>query len=152
VTKYVDVILQQIACTANGFGGAVQISGDLFGATFQNDPNNPNDLKVQQDIFPFPNGPISISEGQVVPITMESVRFTLGTGHEPPDLFTKFLKFGGSLNPGLGSQFRAIGFDESLPLSPAAGGEDPPAKYDLAYTSPNLRVTLTFGLSVDPRA
>ena len=143
--KYVDVTLQQIACIANGFGGAVQISGDLFGETFWNDPNNPNDRKDYKDIFPFPNGPISISQGQAVPITMTSVRFILSLpGHEPSTLAPKFLKFGGSLNPGLGSQFLTIRFDETFPVS---GSGEEPTQRKLDYTSANLRVTLTFGLS-----
>ncbi|MFF0613190.1 hypothetical protein ACFYUD_31435 [Nocardia tengchongensis] len=148
--KIIDLKLQQITCTANGFGGAVQLSGDVFGATFQNDPNDPNDLKVKEDIFPFPNGPISISEGQVVPITMKSVRWALSNpNHEPPNLAPKFLKVGGQLNPGLDSAFFVIKWDVELPPFFQTGDvpPPPPRKFNLDYTSENLGITLTFGLS-----
>ena len=148
--KEIEVTLQQISCTANKFGGSVQLSGDVFGATFQNNPDDPNDKQVQIDIFPFPAGPISISEGQAVPITMIAPRFNLSAPSvEDPNLFPKFLKFGGTLNLGLGSNFIAIRFDEGLPsvVSPPEH-QVPPRQFDLTFSNPNLTVTLTFGLII----
>jgi hypothetical protein len=48
--RIIEVTLQTIACSANGFGGAVQVSGDLGGETFQNDPNNPAESTGRKDI------------------------------------------------------------------------------------------------------
>ncbi len=149
--KLIDVTLQQISCTTNGFGGAVQLTGDLFGATFNNDPNNPGDLNDKRDIFPFPNGPISISKGQVVPITMDAVTFTLAAPDVGPGDTPKFLKVGGELGDGLGSQFFSIRFDDALPFLRPQGDEPPqqPRKFDLNYSNANLQITLTFGAGVN---
>ena len=148
--KLIDVTLQQIACTANGFGDPVQLTGDLFGATFNNDPNNPGDLDTRTDIFPFPNGPIAITSGQVVPITMDAVTFSLAAPSAGPGTTPKFLKIGGLLGLGLGTQFFNIKFDDALPelLGEGDAPGHPPRKFDLNYSAPNLQVTLTFGAGV----
>src|SRR5690349_22375987 len=39
--KQIYVTLQTITCNRNGFGGAVQVSGDVFGEAFQDVPNDP---------------------------------------------------------------------------------------------------------------
>jgi hypothetical protein len=148
--KIIDVTLQQIACTANGFGGAVQLSGDLFGITFNNELDNPNDVDQRHDIFPFPNGPISISQGQVVPITMRAVTFSMAAPSAGPSTTPKFLKIGGELNDGLGSQFFVIGFQDPLPFITQTGFDPPPPprKFNLDYRNANLAITLTFGAGV----
>ncbi len=150
--KGIDVTLQQISCDSNGFGGAVMLSGNIIGIRFQNDPNNPGDEKDRTVIFPFPNGAISISQGQTVPVTMQPVTFFLSTpSTEPATLNPKFLKFGGELNNGLNSNFITIDNLEPLPSSQNQADGDPPVqprKFDLHFASPNLKVTLTFGLIV----
>jgi hypothetical protein len=145
----IDVRLQQITCLANGFGGTVQVSGDLFGETFQNDPNNPGDARERLDIFPFPNGPIGIAQGQTVPITMNGVIFNLfAEGQEAPEDNAHFLKIGGALNLGLGSQFFVIRHNESLPRPIIGDPPPPPALFDLDYGSSNLKIRLTFNVFV----
>jgi hypothetical protein len=149
--KLVDVTLQQIACTANDFGDPVQLTGDLFGATFNNDPNNPGDLNARKEIFPFPSGPITITNGQVVPITMNAITFTLAAPDVGPDQTPKFLKVGGALGLGLGSQFFTIKFDDALPDLRGEGDlpPQPPRKFNLAYADANLQITLTFGAGLN---
>src|ERR1700740_2051540 len=111
--RQIDVTLQKITCNRNGFGGAVQVSGDLFGETFQNAPNDPGQATGTQDIFPFPNGPISLAAGQSHDVTMDVARFFLSAqGLESPEDFPHFLTIGGALNPGLGSQSFTIAFDQ----------------------------------------
>src|SRR5262245_60324910 len=147
--KIVWVRLQTISCDSNGFGGLVQLSGNTFGATYQNNPNNLNDQRDLKSIFPFPNGPISLSEGQIHSITMGPVAFSLGVAppHEPADLDPKFLKFGGELNNGLGSNFTTIPSDEPLPfVDDSLVGEARP--FPLVFAASNLTMTLTFGLIV----
>lgn len=77
--KLIDVTLLQIACTASGFGGTVDITGDLIGTTFKNNPNNPDDSVDTRDIFAFPR-PITIGQGQVVktPMKRRDVRNAVG--------------------------------------------------------------------------
>lgn len=148
--KIIHVRLQKISCDSNGFGGKVQLAGDTFGATFQNNPDDPADQRDRKSVFPFPNGPISLSEGESVPITMNAVAFSLSAPSlEPPELSPKFLKFGGELNNGLGSNFTSIRFDEPLPFVNDVGGESPPPReFPLVFTTSNISVTLTFGLIV----
>lgn len=147
--KIVWVRLETISCDANGFGGAVQLSGNTFGATFQNNPNNASDQRDSKSIFPFPNGPISLSQGQTHTITMEPVAFLLGVGlpHEPEDLGPKILKFGGELNNGLGSNFTAIPSTEPLPFVDDSL-QGTPRQFPLVFATSNLSMTLTFGLIV----
>ncbi len=149
--RIIDVKLQQITCSANGFGGVVEVSGDVFGETFQSNPNDPANSTGKLDIFPFPNGPVGLTKGQTVQVTMESVRFDLfAEGQEPPAANPHFLTIGGTLNPGLGSRFFTIPFDEPLPFLPQPGDTEnvPPRQFNLEYSSPNATVTLTFGLAV----
>src|SRR6266702_5361524 len=75
--RQIDVTLQKITCNRNGFGGAVQVSGDVFGETFQNAPNDPAQSTGAQDIFPFPSGPISLTAGETHTVKMDIVRFNL---------------------------------------------------------------------------
>lgn len=144
MTKIIEVALESIACTNNGFGGAVQVSGNTFGSTFQN-----FDLVQVRDtraIFPFPAGPISIAEGETKSITMEGVRFSLSTPSiEPPELNPKVLKVVGELNNGLGSNAFLIRFDDPLPFAPSTSDPpDNPKRFKLDYTTANLAITLTF--------
>ena len=145
--KQIDVTLQKITCNRNGFGGAVQVSGDVFGETFQNAPNDPDQSMGVLDIFPFPNGPISLTAGETHTVKMDIVRFNLLGGQDAPDDNPRFLTIGGSLNPGLGSQFFTISFDQPLNFIPPAG-ELPPEQFDVVYESPNVTITLTFGAGV----
>ena len=106
IPRVIDVTLETISCDRNGFGGSVLISGNIFGATFQDNPDDPNDLRDQRSIFPFPSGPISFSKGQTVPITMLPAAFVLHqTFDTEQPLSPRFLKIGGDLNLGLGSSF-----------------------------------------------
>jgi hypothetical protein len=148
--KIVEVALESIACTNNGFGGNVQISGNTFGSAFQNTLDEQStDTRV---IFPFPAGPISIAEGETKLITMEGVRFslTLNTpSHEPVHLGAKFLKVVGELNSGLGSNDFVIRFDDPLPFAPSPSERpDNPRRYDLDYATANLGIRLTFAAFV----
>jgi hypothetical protein len=142
----IDLKLDRIKCEANGFGGAVLLSGDTFGATFQNNPDDPNDQKVRADLFPFPSGPISISEGQTVTISMRDVRFELSSGNlEPPESNPKFLKFGGELNNGLGSNFQTVRWDDGFPFR----NQEPPQRpreYVVSFASQNIKIDLVFTL------
>ena len=98
--RQIDVTLQKITCNRNGFGGAVQVSGDVFGETFQNAPNDPAQSKGVPDIFPFPSGPISLTAGQTHTVKMDIVRFFLLSSQDGPGDFPHFLTIGGALNPG----------------------------------------------------
>jgi hypothetical protein len=75
---------------------------------------------------------------------MESVVFTLNAG--PPLAGPKanphFLKIGGELNSGLGSNFLTFDNLFTLPARP----DDPPRNFDLTFKSSNLQITLTFCL------
>jgi hypothetical protein len=146
MVKIVEVELESIACTNNGFGGTVQISGNTFGSTFQTNPDNPAELRDTRAIFPFPAGPISIAEGETKSITMEGVRFSLSTPSiEPPELNPKVLKVVGELNNGLGSNSFLIHFNDPLVFadSPSEPPEDP-TRFKLDYATANLGITLTF--------
>jgi hypothetical protein len=147
--KIVWVKLLTISCDANGFGGAVQLSGNTFASTFHNNPNNASEESDIRSIFPFPNGPIALSQGQSHSVTMEPVAFALGIGppHEPAGLAPKFLKFGGALNNGLGSNATVIPSSEPLPFVDDSL-QGAPRPFPLVYETANLKVTLTFGLIV----
>src|SRR5262245_26268915 len=118
MSKSISVKLHEIICDFNGFGDPILLSGDTFGSTFWNDPNNPADLKETRKIYPFPGGPVRIAQGETVPIRMvDSVTFTLSTPTiEPPGLSPKFLKISGELNNGLGSQFMTLDYLVQLPV------------------------------------
>jgi hypothetical protein len=142
--KVVDVSLRAISCDRNDFGGVVQISGDTYSMTFNNNPENLNDVRERQSVYPFPNGPIGLSEGQTHSIKMRPVSFLLTTSSDPPGLVAKFLKFGGELNLGLGSNFQTIRFDDILPVDTGKG--EKPKEFPLTFVAPNITVTLTFGV------
>jgi hypothetical protein len=149
--KLIDVILETISCERNDSGRPVVISGATFGATFQNDPNNPGDQKDKRDIFLFPDGPIIVAPGEPKDIAMkDSVTFTLSApSQEPADRNPKFLKITGDLKNGLGSNFFSIKFDEPLPDKQQTGEGTPtpePRKFPLKFGTPDVDVTLTFGL------
>jgi hypothetical protein len=79
---------------------------------------------------------------------MVGVRFELfAEGQESPAENPHFLTIGGTLNPGLGSRFFTIPFNESLPFVPPQG-DRPPLPFGLEYSSPNVTIMLTFGLGV----
>lgn len=144
--KIVEVALESIACTNNGFGGTVQISGKTFGSRFRNSPDVPADFIDKEDIFPFPAGPISISEGETKWITMDGVRFSLSVPEiEPATHFPRVLKVEGELNNGLGSKAFLIRFNDQLPFAPSPS--EPcadPMRFKLDYATANLSITLTF--------
>jgi hypothetical protein len=139
-----SVKLKSIACTENGFGGTVQLSGNTFGSTFQN--LDVTGLRDTRPIFPFPAGPITIAEGETKSIIMSDVRFNLKTTNEPAELNPKVLKVMGELNNGLGSNSFLIRWDDfHLPHAPSPAEEPKdPAEFKLDYTTANLAITLTF--------
>lgn len=146
MVKIVEFALESIACARNGFGGAVQISGDTFGATYVTNPDDPSQIRDRRAIFPFPAGPVTISEGETRPITMDGVRFSLATPSlgGPPNS-AKVLKVTGELNNGLGAASFLVRFDDPLPFAPSTS-EPPenPKRFPLIYTTSNLTITLTF--------
>jgi hypothetical protein len=146
--KCIDVKLAKIVCDRNGFGGSIQLTGNIFGATFQNNPDSPNDQTSRKGIFPFPGGPITISKGQPAEIEMEnSVTFCLSTPTtEPPGLDPRFLKIGCDLNNDLGGSFFVK--DNLIQLPITGELETEPREKDLVFSSPNLQITLRFGLSM----
>jgi hypothetical protein len=148
--KIIEVALDQISCLRNGFGGEVLVSGNIFGAEFQDDPDDPDDQRTVKSIFPFPAGPIAISEGETTSITMSGVRFSLSAPSiEPPTLGPKFLKIGGDLSSGLGSNFFTIRFDHPLPFADTPSTPPAvPARFDLGFSQPNLEIVLGFDLFV----
>jgi hypothetical protein len=85
--RIVGTKLKSIACTHNGFGGTVQISGNSFGSAFQN--LDLTGLRDTRTIFPFPAGPMAIALGETKSITMDDVRFSLKITNEPPELSPK---------------------------------------------------------------
>jgi hypothetical protein len=146
--KVIDVALIDIQCIDPGPNDIVEISGQVFGATFQNDPNNPNDQKSRHEIFTFPDGPIRLTKGQKAPVTAaeqfpkESVSFPLSTpSTEDPNLFPKFLKVAADLN-GLGTQFQNIRFDDGIVDVPLT-----PRPLQLVFTSGSLLIRLEFLLN-----
>jgi hypothetical protein len=94
--KVIDVKLVGISADGTG-GNAVNVSGRIFGVTlFQNGGQDEN-----RDIFTFPDGPVTVTEGQVTEINALT-SFTLTAGTEPPGLLGFSLQFGGELNVGSG--------------------------------------------------
>ena len=144
--RILEFALESIACTNNGFGDTVQISGNTFGSTFQNNPDVPAELRDTRAIFPFPAGPISIAEGETKSIAMDGVRFSLSSpSTEPPNLSPKVLKVVGELNNGLGSNAFVVRFDDPLPFAPSTSvPPDNPKRFRLDYETDNLAITLTF--------
>jgi hypothetical protein len=144
--KQIEVTLDKITCDKNGFGGSIQLAGNIFGATFYKDPNVTHVVKV---IYPFPSGPISVSQGETVKIQMDSVNFFLSSGNqEPPGSNPNFMKIGGELSNGLGSNFFTIDSTIQLPQDNDPGAS--PQEFDLTFSSDNLRITLGFGLLGGP--
>lgn len=131
--RCVAVKLVSIVCESNGFGGSASLHGRIFGATFEKQTG----LQVStNDIFPFPSGPLTISEGQTLPIRMdESVKFC-GPG-------TQFLRLGGELNLNLGSKFVDV---DLLDVSPVGAPQMRPVELKTA----NFAVVLRFSLEPAP--
>jgi hypothetical protein len=146
--KVIDVALIDIQCIDPGTSDFVEMSGQVFGATFQNDPNNPNDQKSRLEIFSFPDGPIKLTKGQKAPVTAveqfpkQSVSFPLSTPSiEDPNLFPKFLKIAANLN-GLGTQFQNIRFDDAIVDAPLT-----PRPLQLVFASGSQLIRLEFLLN-----
>ncbi|WP_226574262.1 hypothetical protein [Acuticoccus sediminis] len=146
--KVIDVKLNSIHCAFNGFGGSILLNGAIAGTTFMSDPNNPADAKETKKIYPFPSGPISISQDETVEIQMlNSVSFALSTPTtEPGTLNPKYLKLGGELNNGLGSQFFTLDYLVQLPITGSPGAT--PALKILPYSASNLRIDLIFAITM----
>jgi hypothetical protein len=84
----------------DGYTGPIQVAGNIFGAIFQNDPNNPHDETERKIIYPFPDGPITVSQG-VSLIDSRDAFFPLNDPNAESDrAFPKFLKIGGVLDNG----------------------------------------------------
>jgi hypothetical protein len=147
--KEIDVTLTQIFCNSNGFGGSIEVSGNIFGATFQNNPNDPKDQRASRAIFAFPDGPIRISEGQSVAIAAPAATFTLAApDRDGPDSGPRFLRLGGDLT-GIAGNFLTLRFDEALPFKAQPGEPQvAPRKFELVFAGPNVTITLTFGAIV----
>jgi hypothetical protein len=142
--KLINARLVKIECTKNKFGGFIELSGDIFGATFQNDPDNPNDEKVRKDIYPFPS-PIRLAEGQASLITMEPVTFELSSApsQEPVGEHPRFLKIVGALNNGLKpASFSISNVDNRIPF------ELPAAEFPLVLESEHIKIELAISLIV----
>lgn len=139
--KQINVRLLKIVCKRNASGGSIELNGSTFGATFQNNPDDPNDEKERKDLFSFPAGPIRLSEGEQVPIHMENFpAFMLSAN--PPDNLPRFLKITGELNNGLGSNFLNISNTDGI-----AQEGDEPIPRDIEFNTSDLDVILTIGLS-----
>jgi hypothetical protein len=144
--KQIEVALAKITCKTNGFGGSIQVAGNIFGATYYNDPNVTHVVRV---IYPFPSGPISVSEGETQKIKMNSVNFFLSSGNlEPPGANPNFMKIGGELTNGLGSNFFTI--DSTIQLPQDNVPPVSPQEFDLTFASDNLTIILGFGLLGGP--
>lgn len=146
--KLIDTALIDIQCVDPGSNDTVEISGQVFGVTFLNDPNNPNDQTSRQEIFTFPDGPITLSKGKKVPVTPVeqfpgiSVTFDLTSGLEDPNLhLPKFLKIEADLN-GLGTQFSIISNDDLDTLTPQP--------LQLVFTGGGSLIRLEFLLQSQP--
>jgi uncharacterized protein YndB with AHSA1/START domain len=142
--RSIDVRLHSISCEDNGFGGKIPIEGAIKGSTYFRDPNNPADLRDTRVIYPFPNGPVKVSEGETVSIQMDqSVSFTLRTPvHDPPE-YPDFLKVTVALNHELGTQAWTFRNSDNFPLR----REDPLLK-GMTFSTPNLRVKLVFAFQM----
>jgi len=143
VPKLIDVRLFQIVCDRNGFGGSIELTGNIFGVTF----DDPAVEKVRKDIYPFPGGPIRIAQGETVPIQMDdSITFLLSSpSTEPASANPKFINIGGDLSNGLGSKFLTQDFTIQVPSC----SEGPGRRFDLQFDSPNLRITLGFHICLN---
>lgn len=142
MARVIDVKLVKISCQKNGFGGSVQVRGDVFGQTFNQDPTDAsihqNPLSTR-DIFPFPSGPISVSEGEEVQVRMDnSVPFALSTAPdlEPDGLNPPFLLISARLD-GIGSNVLLIRQHTILSV-------DVDVPFDVKVGSDNVQVTLGF--------
>ena len=139
-----DVTLLTISCEKNGFGGPIQVTGNVVGQTFNHDPRDPTIHQspvVTKEIFPFLSGPVSVAVGEPASVRMdESVTFTLlspftdAPGSSPP-----FLMITANLDRiGL----NAFVIDKNTP--PELENVDTPV--DLTIEASNVTITLRFNL------
>jgi hypothetical protein len=146
--RLIDVTLLTISCEKNGFGGPIQVTGNVFGRTYSRDPRDPTihqdpvDLK---EIYPFLAGPVSVAVGEPASIHMDdSVTFTLLSPFtDPPGSHPPFLMITANLDRiGL----NAFIVDQDTP--PQQENVDTPV--DLTIAAPNVTVTLRFNLRLQP--
>jgi hypothetical protein len=117
----------------NGYTGPIQVTGNIFGATFQNDPNNPHDETERKILYPFPDGPITVSRDTSSLVDWRDVYFPLNDPTAQSErAFPKFLKIAAVLDNGLGSDSLMINDRNELPTDE---GEDPPALFRLAFAN-----------------
>ena len=97
--KCIDVKLAKIVCDRNGFGGPIQLTGNISAQPFRTTPTAPTIRHRGKGFSRFRNGRIKISTVQPVEIEMEnSVTFCLSTPTtEPAGLNPRLLKIGGDL-------------------------------------------------------
>jgi hypothetical protein len=144
--RLIDVTLLTISCEKNGFGGSIQVTGNVFGQTYNQDPRDPTihqNPVVTKEIFPFLAGPVSVAVGAPASIQMDdSVTFTLispfldAPGSSPP-----FLMITANLDRiGL----NAFVIDQHTP----PGQENVDTPVDLTIAAPNVTVTLRFNLGL----
>ena len=144
MARVIDVKLVKISCQKNGFGGSVQVKGQVVGQTFNFDPTDPSihqDALDTKDIFPFLAGPISVAVGEEVQVRMdESVSFALSTAPdlEPVGLNPPFLLITVRLD-GIGSNVLLIRQHTILSV-------DVDVPFDVKVESDNVQVTLGFNL------
>jgi hypothetical protein len=132
--KVIDVKL--VGISVDGIDGQdVDITGNIFGVTFNEDPHEEEEPR---DIFSFPDGPITITDGQTTPMNA-TTSFVLTAGTEPPRLDAFFLKFGGDLN--FGSAFKTVTTEDFL----VVGQEQ---KHRVRIVSDNLEIRLDFVLNM----
>lgn len=143
-----DVTLLTISCEKNGFGGPIQVTGDVSGRTYNRDPRDPaihqNPVDVKE-IYPFLAGPVSVAVGAPAAIRMdESVTFTLLSPFtDLPGSSPSFLMITANLDRiGL----NAFVVDQHSP--PQQENVDTPV--DLTIAAPNVTVTLRFNLRLQP--
>jgi hypothetical protein len=142
--RVIDVKLVKISCQKNGFGGSLQVRGDILGQTFNADPTDPTvhqNAVDTKDIFPFLSGPISVAVGEEVPVRMDdSVSFALSTAPdlEPVGLSPPFLLISVRLD-GIGRNVLLIKQNTIQSV-----GVDMP--FDVTVESDNVKATLGFSL------
>ena len=146
--RVIEVKLVKISCQKNGFGGSIQVKGDVLGQTFNFDPTDPaihQDAVDTKDIFPFVAGPISVAEGGEVPVRMDDgVAFALSTapdlepvGQNPPFLLISVRLDGIGRNVLLIKQHTILSVEVDVP-------------FDLKVESDNVQVTLGLNLKGQP--
>ena len=82
------------------------IRGEIFGVTLD------GAAEARSDIFSFPNGPLTIRNGQMTPVNESEAYNLINPSQDPPGLLGKQLNFGGRLmradGIAFGENFRSV--------------------------------------------